>query len=310
MKKALLTIILLILILTACAPQPASTPAKPIVLPNATPVVASPAPTSTPRIILATATSRPQPTATPTLTESCLSLEAELPADLKLPGVWVYNPGSPYLENLAENTVYSVPLEGGGQLSTAPGDMAISPDGTHMAYIDTYLDTTYRYRTDKRVLRVIRSSGHALDLDYWLEVDDWQWIVGWVDDQNLAIATGNKDVVILNPVTGFRRTFHQPDWVNFKNDTNPYRWDVSNYPLYNPTLAWILEHPDYDEFALKNVQTGETIWQKTRSDWSSWSWTANQTTFVIQLGQAINVFENGKQTATFSLSKFGDGSFF
>ncbi len=215
MKKSAFSIFaLVIMLLTACVPQAAPTPTIVKTQVTATSQPAPTAiPTAIPTIVPPTQTPLPQPTATPALTSECLTVEQQLPVDLELSGVWVMNEYSPYIHNLAENTEYRIPLEGGGSLIAWEGSMAISPDRLHLAYIDHYYKTTgYVSHLDKKVLRVIRSSGHALDMSFWTE--DWQDIIGWVDNENLALRDGKGTIVILNPITGNWHIFNGPDWVD------------------------------------------------------------------------------------------------
>ncbi len=235
-----------------------------------------------------------QATATPTLSEMCISIEQQFPADLELSGVWVLDAGVPYLENLVEHTTYRIPLGGDGQISTQQGDMAISPDGTHMAYIDKYYDTNHRL--EKRVLRVIRSSGHALDMSFWHQ--DWQEIIGWVDNQNLAVRDGHGKIIILNPISGNWQDFAQSPLINAP-DYPYYRW---NTPLYSPNLIWLVTRPDYDKTVIKNTQTGQTAWQVSGSGEVDWS--ANNTLAVVS-DYLITIMFDGKQTAQLVGTRLG-----
>ena len=226
------------------------------------------------------------PTITPTLqakipksvsvVDGCIPLEEGMPDSLDLSGVWVRNQVIPYLENLDEQVTYLIPFEGGGYLSR---DFSISPDGKYLAYIDPYLENT---RTNKRILRIIKSSGHSLDMRFWVE--DWQWIIGWVDDKHLALFTGNKEVIKLNPFSGQWERIEQPSWLNYP------KWYST--PLYNPTLDWVLHIPKYNVFELKDVHTGEYIWGTARGDRSNWS--ADGTVFVNITVDTLTVVEPGK----------------
>lgn len=194
---------------------------------------------------------------------------------------------------------YGVPLKGGGVLLAYQGNLTVSPSGQHMAYIDSYLsgDPT---RTEKRGLRVIRSSGHSLDMSYWPE--EWQWVLGWVDDQNLALYTSNKEIVILNPLTGAWRTFEQPDWLA-KADNHYYGY--RNLPGYSPNLEWVIDRTDNNGVSLKDVHTGKTVWEKGGDSWTDWTWSSNNTTTTITSGNTIYVVKNGQQTAAFNLDALG-----
>ena len=89
----------------------------------------------------------------------CMDLEKTLPPGLALTGMWVRNPGAPYLENLENHTRVSIPLKGGGALRNGwEGNMAISPDGKLLAYLDGYIKSS-GYQTDKWEFRIIQSNG-------------------------------------------------------------------------------------------------------------------------------------------------------
>lgn len=302
MKNANIFIILFFLITTACAPQPAlpDSVSRPVeIIASATP---SPTSEATAIPIVVTATSSPllcRATA-PVPTEKCIAIEQNMPDDLILSGVWVINPGSPRLKNLDENTFYGVPLEGGGILSSFRSDMAISPSGQHIAYIDKYLSAGSPTRTEKRVLRVMRSSGHSLDMSYWKE--EWQWLIGWVDDQNLALYTSKKEVVILNPLSGAWRVFEQPAWVNQDNNSSDYGY-YSDLPGYSPNLQWVVVQSS-NKVSLRNVQTGEITWQKSSNGWARWAWSADNTTVVVFSEKKAIRVKNGRQVAWYNLSKF------
>ncbi len=302
MKKTTLFIILLFLIITACATMPAS----PASVSRAVEIIASATPSSTSEAtavpIVVTATSSPllcRATA-PAPTEKCIAIEQNVPDDLSLSGVWVINPGSPRLRNLDEKTFYGVPLEGGGLLSSYSGDMAISPSGQHVAYIDTYLSAGMPTRTEKRVLRVMRSSGHSLDMSYWKE--EWQWLIGWVDDQNLALYTSKKEVVILNPLSGAWRVFEQPEWLT-KEDESSYYGYYRDLPGYSPNLEWVVQQSS-NKVSLRNVQTGETTWQINGDPWARWAWSADNKTVVIISEKWAYRVRNGNQVGQFNMSKF------
>lgn len=264
-------------------------------LPQSTSTIPVPA-TSLPPLNEATST----PPASPALQENsrvliageCIQIEEKMPDDLVLSGVWVRNEATPYLENLDEHVDYIVPLEGGGLLSTRNGDMAISPDGKHLAYIDAYIDPV-RNGTEKRILRIIKSSGHSLQMDYWTE--DWQWIMTWIDNRNLAIFTAKKEVTVLNPFTGEFKEFRKPEWLDY--DKNYWK-----LPTYSPKLDWALVYTN-GETSLKDVKTGEVLWKTSHGGYSSWS--ATGSILVVASSEFINVITNGEQVKKFDISNLG-----
>lgn len=259
--------------------------------PSATATIIAPLATSP----QSTDSATPFPTATlqvrPTITveQECIPIEEQVPDDLVLSGVWVRNEITPYIENLDEHVDYIVPFEGGGLLD----EMAVSPDGKYLAYIDYYYKSVTEYRkvVEKRILRVIKSSGHSLPMDYWVE--DWQYILGWVDNRNIALFTGNNEVIILNPFTGGWERFQQPQWLN--SDNSNY-WKI---PHYSPTLEWVLARPDYRSLALQSVQTGETVWQADYID--SFTWSADGSVLAVASSKFIYMITRGKQLAQYHI---------
>src|SRR5262249_13063783 len=158
----------------------------------------------------------------------------------------------PYLENPKQTEDHTIPFFGKGLLTAQFGEMALSPNAKHLAYIDQYFGLPNNTPV-KRILRVIDSSGHSYDMNFWKE--DWQWIFSWVDDRHLAIVTAKKQIMILNPFTGETKTFPQPDWLS---TLEPY-WGFA--PNFSPTLDFVLLDSEYDARSLMDTQTGKTVWK-------------------------------------------------
>ena len=262
-----------------------------------------------------TNTSAPPPTmesvSTPTaradvdlaLEQECIPVEENMPDDLNLSGIWVRNRGRPYLEPMDGSTAYGVPIKGGGIFSTSPGDMAISPDGQHLAYIDAYVDDTGK-NTKSRVLRVINSSGRSLPMGYW--IIDWQWLIGWLDNQHLAVFTGNKEILVLEPVTGKWERLPKPSWL----DRLDYDYYGNDGPFYSPNLDRMVVKSDASVFELKDFQTGQTIY-KGNGNPNGWDldWSADGSTLAIGLGKLLNVITGDQQVIELDAGKFGIDKF-
>ncbi|MBN2119374.1 MAG: PD40 domain-containing protein [Anaerolineales bacterium] len=248
--------------------------------------------------------STPTPQATIDLSlEQCIPVEETMPSDLNLSGIWVRNSGRPYLETMDGRTAYGVPLKGGGIFSTSKGDMAVSPDGRYLAYIDSYLDDTGKH-TKSRILRVISSSGHSLSMDYW--IIDWQWLIGWTDNQHIAILTGKKEILILEPFVGRWERLPKPSWLNnFGYD--PYGIDG---PFYSPSLDHILIKPDYSSFELRYLPTGHIIYKGNEylTD-SHFGWSKDGSTLVINLGDLLNIITKDQQVIELNVNDFGINRF-
>jgi hypothetical protein len=230
--------------------------------------------------------------------QECIPIEEKMPNNLILSGVWVRGAGKPYLENLEEHTRYEVPLKGGGIFTSYAGDFAVSPDGKHLAYIDAYYNSAYK--VEKRILRIIKSSGHPLSMDYWPA--DWQWLIGWTDNRHIAIFTGNKEILILEPFTGEWKRLPQPSWLG-----NP-GYDYSGYdgPFYSPTLKSVLVQPDYSSFELKDFVTGETLYTGNGQPirWGL-DWSANGSVLAIGSHEFLKIITGDQQIIEFPPSKFG-----
>ncbi len=268
------------------------------------PLVTMPPPATLP-VITDTATPPPTieiiPTSTPQATvdllEECIPVEEKMPDDLNLSGIWVRNRGRPYLETMDGRMAYGVPLRGGGIFSTSQSDMAVSPDGRYLAYIDSYLDDTGK-RTDRRILRIISSSGHSLPMDYW--IIDWQWLIGWMDNQHIAILTGNRELLLLEPFTGKWEKLQQPPWLG---NIDYYYYGYQG-PFYSPGLEAVLIQSG-PVFELRDVQSGKTI-HRGDGYLNPWDldWSANGSTLAIGLGKSLNVITGDQQVIELDASKF------
>jgi hypothetical protein len=273
--------------------QPLVTIPPPATLPVST---EAPAPSPTRRSI-STATASP---AVGELREQeCIPVEEEMPDNVNLSGIWVRNRGRPYLEPVQGGTAYGIPLKGGGAFSTSPDDMAVSPDGKHLAYIDSYLDED-RNSTQSRILRVINSSGRSLSMDYW--ITNWQWLIGWMDNQHLAIFTGNKEFLVLEPFTGKWEKLPKPSWLDDRE------YDYSGYqgPFYSPSLKHVLAKPDYSSFELKDFRTGETLYTGNERP-MRWGidWSADSSVLAVGWGQSLKVIRENQEIIALDTTRLG-----
>ncbi len=270
----------------------------PAILPSAT----LPALTNTPApppTIESISTSTPQATTELALEQECIPVEETMPGDLNLSGMWVRNAERPYLETMDGQTAYGFPLKGGGILSTSKGDMVISPNGKYLAYIDSYLDETGTH-TKSRILRIINSSGRSLPMNYW--IIDWQWLIGWTDNQHIAILTGSREILVLDPFTGRWEKLQAPVWLG--RITYDYRGNDG--PFYSPGLDRILVKPDHSMFELKDFQTGQTIYKGNGNpNGLDLDWSANGSTLAMSLGDLLNIITGNQQVMELAASEFG-----
>jgi hypothetical protein len=133
----------------------------------------------------------------------CTTLGGELPGDAALPGMLA-------LVNIHEYTSLALDLEGGKYTaSPIPYQYAhnynqkvfTSPDGQWAAYLAIEIDET-GYREKSRILHVVDTAGRQVNMTAWQV--DWQYLIGWIDDEHLAIATPNTPkgaITVLNPFT-------------------------------------------------------------------------------------------------------------
>lgn len=259
---------------SAVAPeQPAST-----VAPSATiPVFAD---TSTP---LPTIEVLPTPIIQPTATTSeqnCLTLENQLPSDLYLSGTWIRGKAKPYLEDIETGSKIGIPLNGNSVLSTYDGDFAISHDSKWFAYIDTYIKGT---GTDKRILRVMSSSGYSLNMDYWPA--NFQLIHGWNQTGNLLLETNfpsdqHRNYIFLNPSTGKYEVI-DINWLrNFKSE---YYSEFFIAPSANFMAITIQGLPN-DRLEVRNVITNDPTIDDIAGDFflSEVAWAPDSSILAIE----------------------------
>jgi len=285
-KRFLTPLIAIILFVNGCSNITATSQQAATDMPLETLAPISPSATVSP-------TANIQPTPAITIAQECIPIEEKLPDDLQLSGVWVRNESAPYLESPDQTINRSIPLEGGGRLSPFTG-MAISPDRKHLAYIDEYFDIPSNSLV-KRILRIINSSGHSLNMDYWKE--DWQWLMSWVDNRNLAVFTAKKEVVILNPFTGELKEISRPDWLSYGENY----WDYP--PPFSPTLDWVLDGTRYQGRVLKNFPTGNVIWKAGYAGPSSWSADGKILAVGTSDGGYVSVVNAGESTTKFNIRK-------
>jgi len=288
---------------SAIVPTPS---AQPPIIPSTTAFVVAdtPTPLPTPNI---SSSPTVQPTPSISIEKGCLTLEEQLPQDLYLTGVWLRQPGNPYLENLDENTKYRIPINKNDALINYDGYFSISPNGKWLAYLDADVDTSSRIsRTNGYSLRVINSSGHSLSMGYWPL--NFQRIYGWSDDEHLMIelnyfSDNNRRLIILNPFSGKWVELSNPDWLNSLDIENSW----FNPNKYNPRLDdVIINMTDHSE--LRNFKTGELIFGNLKSGLftdSSWSLDGTMLEITMKDSTVIHIFQNMSEVLKMDVVKYG-----
>ncbi len=234
----------------------------------------------------------------------CIPIEDSAPANLPLSGIWLRNQYIPYLETVDGRSDYIVPYEGRGAFSLGAGDAAVSPDGQYLAYIDNYLDPAANYRPQKRILRIIRSSGRAIYMDYWKQ--DWQWIVGWIDSQQLLLRIGHDRLVALNPFTGEWKPFQLPGWlISPDQPGGGLGFDMlDSRALYGPGFRQVMLRTGMGSYELRDMQTGLKIWSMRGYlglEKASWSKDGSAVAFLLDDDAAIDILEDNNLVAALDL---------
>lgn len=255
--------------IAGCAPLITAQPAVSPIMPSETPSVATTTPISTPTVQVAWTPSLP-PTPRMTVEEKCMTIEEQVPVDPEIPGIWLVGRTDPYLEDITTGKKIGIPLKGTNTLSRDRDGYAVSPNREWFAYIDQYIDGT---AANKRILRIINSSGESLPLDFWSE--NFQWIIGWVDNEHIALqlnktSVTRQKIVILNPFTGDSKDI-TPTWIKRFHDLDPY-WIPQIYYSPDASRAVVIVNRNFE---LKDVQTDSTLFQGEHIntlpylDWSS-----------------------------------------
>ena len=211
-----------------------------------------------------------QSTPTIVIEEKCIKIEDQVLSDLQLPRVWVIGEANPYLEDIETGKKIGIPLKGTNVLSSDFEGYAVSPNREWFAYIDQYIDGV---EANKRILRIINSSGESLPMDFWSE--NFQWIIGWADNEHIALELNktsitHQKIVILNPFSGDYKDI-TPTWIKDFHDLDPY-WIPQIH--YSPDASRAVVVADR-KFELRDVQTGKILFRGKNVDtlpdldWSS-----------------------------------------
>jgi hypothetical protein len=153
-------------------------------------------------------------------------------------------------------------------------EYAISPDAKWMAYIEREIDDA-GLRTIARKLKLMSVDGRKQDLAYWPV--DWQWIIGWIDNQQIALSIpGYPDgtVVILNPFTGQWQVM-PPDIPDLALSSWLYPdWAFpSAFEFYNPFLTQVVyaSGDEGENFAVLDLGAQKQLWNGSLYSYPKWS---------------------------------------
>ncbi len=209
--------LVLLVMLSACAGSTAGVPV-PTVSSTAAPMATATAtavPTVTPVSLQQAAgqavcapPSAPTPRPTIEYRKECITIEDSVPADLHLKGALLLSDG------WYNTAMYHMDLR---SLRKSPfpyyhnytyrENSSLSPDGKWLAYFELKLDEKGHQK--ERYLQVVNAEGRHLDMSYWTM--NWQYLVGWQDNQHLILFIPGppwNTFVILNPFTRQKEPVH------------------------------------------------------------------------------------------------------
>lgn len=142
-------------------------------------------------------------------------------------------------------------------------DFKLSPNQKWMAYIE------YTYKGEKlssRKLAVQNVDGRKVDMSYWIA--DWQWILGWMDDQHLVLGLPqyrNGSIVVLNP---FSREW-RVNSLTLPNLAEPAPGELPKQAIYNSGANYVVyleaiqrfRGDKYYSWILYDLEKDEPIWK-------------------------------------------------
>jgi hypothetical protein len=108
-----------------------------------------------------------------------------------------------------------------------------SPDGKWAAYLAIEIDET-GYREKSRILHVVDTSGRQVNLTAWQV--DWQYLIGWVDGQHLAISTPDSPKGGITVLIPFTKEFRQVK-EGVKSYVNPETYRLPDSAYFNPEMS-------------------------------------------------------------------------
>jgi hypothetical protein len=268
----------------------------------------------------------PFPSSTPSIQlvePLCMQIEDELRPDTALRGSLIlFSRLFKHILDLRTMNLRAFPISPDAIIRDYPPEViAHSPDREYLAYVEIFLeDGRWKYRR----LRLLDATGNRHDLSYWSV--DWQWVLGWIDNNRLAIAIpGRPDgaVTVLNPFTGV--------WSEILPEFPPPaaasilypRWTFPIVVFYDPSLTHVAypigEHGE--GVVLYDLQADSIIWEgKTpdrywvfKSHTLEWSPDGNNLAVVVQAidgtDQLILVDPDGSSKTLLWASRITPGAF-
>ncbi len=255
--------------------------------------------TQTPTFVRAS-TSTPENTETQQVIQrQWISILTEIPPETALQGALVLenNPGDVYFLDLEDFSRHTFPATS----NAGVGGFTASPDRKWLAYIESVPDE--RGYTQSLLLRLINASGQRNMLSYW--VANWQMIVGWLDNQKLALwlpGRPNGAITVLNPFTGHWQEI-LPTFPIF--DDNLFNHYGPTAVLYDSTLYYAVYEgglSNGSSLSLWDVQAGKILWQE-RTNGHSPAWSPDGKQFAVTIdGVIYTVNLVGQETEIFDIA--------
>jgi hypothetical protein len=264
--------------------------------------------------LTATITQKPTPTFTaksPTPTaqnwmkeQVCLAREANI-SNYSLDGkVILIGQQSTYVHDISTSSSIKFPRISGGYVGLYSEDFHLSPNGKWLAYIENYTNETYQ--TQSRRLRLISGDLIPILPSGWDA--DWQWILGWIDDNWLAIWLPHQEagtITVLNPFTAKTQLLS----TGFTFPESRYKaspWYIWGRPklFFSPDLTKVI-FPNADKGVLWDVVAQKELWsgniyQYAESDNAKWSQDGKYAVIIVSKssGEKLYLYDAVKKQAT------------
>jgi hypothetical protein len=231
--------------------------------------------------------SKPAPTTTSTwnVQKKCLGVESQPLADRpKLSGMLILSGSNKtYVLNLDNGLMNLFPTSQGASVHMYSDDFAVSPDNQFAAYVENYFSSS---GLKSRYLRLIDGDLYRYMMPAWIA--DWQWIIGWVDNQRLAIWLPKRvdgTVFILEPRSGSWKEL--PPSFPIQNDKYVYSaWYVWGQPLvyYDATMTKVVYPSNGNKIVLWDIQSQSELWSGRIEEYESSSnaiWSSDSRRVII-----------------------------
>ena len=164
----------------------------------------------------------------------------------------------------------------------------LSPDGKWLAYLEKSFDNTNNKET-KRYLRLMDSDGRKYDLPFWSL--DWQWLIGWVNNQQIALMDPRNlegTITILDPFSKETKEL-LPTFPHIQSTSSKYHNRPENF-YYNSSLSHVvyLEEADDWDTVIYDVNLKKIVWNGDKDMFGKLEWSPDGTKIVFEKYTAVN----------------------